>query len=239
MTDTGLHEREEDIKNLIIAGCHFGGKKVTKQMKRYVYKCRADGVYLFDVQKMYEKIQVAARMIVSIPEEDTVIAISGRPVGQRAVYKFGQFTRCQAIAGRWTPGMLTNQITKTFVEPRLLLVTDPRIDWNALVESSYVNIPVIAVCNTDNSLTYVDCAIPANNRSRRSVAMIYYLLTKAVLKLKGEYKEGEFALPGAFLYRDEKKVEEKKEEVYEEQQEGGDEQYEEQDDGEENFIEEN
>lgn len=236
MTDSGYSERAEDIKNLIIGGCHFGGKKVTKQMKRYVYKCRADGVYLFDVQKIYEKIQVAARMIASIPEEDTVIAISGRPVGQRAVYKFGQYTHCQAIAGRWTPGMLTNQITKTFQEPRLLIACDPRIDWNALVETSYVNVPVIAVCNTDNALTFVDCAIPANNRSRRSVAMIYYLLTKAVLKLKGEYKEEDFPLPGAFLYRDDKKMEEKKEENYEEQ--GGEEQVEEQDEGEENFVEE-
>lgn len=227
-----LSEREKDIKNLIIAGCHFGGKKVTKQMKRYIYKCRADGVYIFDVQKIYEKIQVAARMIASIPEADTVIAVSGRTAGQRAVYKFGQFTKCQAIAGRWTPGMLTNQITKTFVEPRLLVVSDPRIDFNALIESSYVNIPVISICNSDNTLNYVDCAIPCNNRSKRSVAMIYWLLTKAVLKLKGEYNEEEYPLPGAFMYMEDKKVIEKEETEAEEKQE----EEVEEEDGEKEFL---
>lgn len=204
-------------------------------MKRYIYKCRADGVNLFDVKKIYEKIQVAARMIVSIPEEETVIAVSGRTAGQRAVYKFGQYTRCQAIAGRWTPGMLTNQITKTFVEPRLLLVTDPRIDYNAIIESSYVNIPVIAICNSDNTLTYVDCAIPCNNRSKRSVAMIYWLLTKAVLKLKDEFKSDDYPLPGAFMYMEEKKLEEKEDEKDNEDQQEAEEQQEEED-GEKEFL---
>ena len=241
---TELSSKDKDIQLLITAGCHLGSKRVTKQMKGYVYKCREDGVYIFNVEKMYEKIQVAARVIASIPESETVISVSGRPAGQRAVYKFGQFTKSHAVAGRWTPGMLTNQITKKFIEPRLLIVTDPRQDYNALVESSYVNIPVIAICNTDNNLTYVDCAIPCNNRQKRSLAMIYWLLTKEVLKLKGEIQGDEFnCLPGAFMYRDDKETKEKaekKEEKVEEQQpeaEAGEgQEAEAEDDGEENFI---
>ena len=241
MTESELSPREKDIQNLIIAGCHLGSKRVTKQMKKYVYKCREDGVYIFDVEKMYEKIQVAARIIASIPESDTVVSVSGRSNGQRAVYKFGQYTKSVGIAGRWTPGMLTNQITKTFIEPRLLIVTDPRVDYNALVESSYVNIPVIAICNTDNSLAYVDCAIPCNNRQKRSLAMIYWLLTKEVLKLQGQLQNDEFdCLPGAFMYRDDKDTKEKqaKEEKKEEapQQEG--EANEEEEDDEEKFLDE-
>jgi small subunit ribosomal protein SAe len=206
-----LGSKEEAIKNLIIAGCHLGGKKLTKQMKTYVYKERDDGVYLFDVNKIYEKIQVAARIIISIIDPETIVAVSGRQNGQRAVYKFGQFTKSVGITGRWSPGMLTNQITKKFIEPRLLIVCDPRVDYNALLESSYVNIPVIALCNTDNNLTYVDCAIPCNNRAKRSLAMIWYLLTKEVLSLKGEKNE-EFdkALPGTFMWRDIDKSEEVK-----------------------------
>ena len=236
-----LSSKDKDIQLLITAGCHLGSKRVTKQMKRYVYKCREDGVYIFNVEKIYEKIQVAARVIASIPESDTVISVSGRPAGQRAVYKFGQFTKSHAVAGRWTPGMLTNQITKKFIEPRLLIVTDPRQDYNALVESSYVNIPVIAICNTDNNLTYVDCAIPCNNRQKRSLAMIYWLLTKEVLKLKGEIQGDEFnCLPGAFMYREDKetkekaKTEEKTEEPQPEAEEA--QEAEAEDDGEENFI---
>ena len=238
-----LSSKDKDIQLLITAGCHLGSKRVTKQMKRYVYKCREDGVYIFNVQKIYEKIQVAARVIASIPESDTVISVSGRPAGQRAVYKFGQFTKSHAVAGRWTPGMLTNQITKKFIEPRLLIVTDPRQDYNALVESSYVNIPVIAICNTDNNLTYVDCAIPCNNRQKRSLAMIYWLLTKEVLKLKGAIQGDEFnCLPGAFMYREDKetkekaKTEEKTEESQPEAEAEEAQEAEAEDDGEENFI---
>ena len=104
--------------------------------------------------------------------------------------------------------MLTNQNTKTFVEPRLLILTDSRIDYNALLESSYVNIPIISLCNTDSSLAYVDCAIPCNNRSKKSLAMIFWLLTKEVLALRGE--ESNFTdVPDLFMWRDvekEKKV---------------------------------
>ena len=180
-----LSSKEEDIKNLIIAQCHLGGKKITKQMRKYVYKVRSDGVAMFDVNKIYEKIQVAARIIASV-DPDSVISVSSREAGQRAVYKFGHFTKTQAVTGRWSPGMLTNQTTKKYVEPRLLIVTDPRTDYNAILESSYVNLPVIAICNSDNQLKYVDCAIPCNNRNKYSIAMIWYLLTKAVLEIKKE-----------------------------------------------------
>jgi len=106
--------------------------------------------------------------------------------------------------------MLTNQnSTKTFIEPRLLILTDPRMDYNALLESSYVNIPIISLCNTDNNLAYVDCAIPCNNRSKKSLAMIYWLLTKEVLALRGE-EERFTDVPDLFMWRDVEK--EKKEE---------------------------
>jgi small subunit ribosomal protein SAe len=233
-----LSQKENAIKNLIIGGCHLGGKKLTKQMKTYVYKEREDGVYLFDVNKIYEKIQVAARIIVSISDPETVVAVSGRQAGQRAVYKFSQFTKTIGITGRWSPGMLTNQITKKFIEPRLLIVCDPRVDYNALLESSYVNIPVIALCNTDNNLTYVDCAIPCNNRAKRSLAMIWYILTKEVLMLTGENLE-EFnkALPGSFMWRDvektlDEKGEDKEGEAGNEEEKEGEEN--EEDDGEPN-----
>ena len=213
-----LSKKEDDIKNLIIAQCHLGGKKITKQMRKYVYKIRSDGVAMFDVNKIYEKIQIAARIIASVDPE-SVISVSSREAGQRAVYKFGHFTKTQVVTGRWSPGMLTNQTTKKYVEPRLLIVTDPRTDYNAILESSYVNLPVIAICNTDNMLKYVDCAIPCNNRNKYSIAMIWYLLTKAVLELKKE--EGEFDKnPSAYVNIELEKDKGKKEEGDEEEEEG-------------------
>jgi small subunit ribosomal protein SAe len=205
-------------------------------MNKYTWeKTSETGVYKFNVQKQWEKIQVAARIIASIPDPSSIIAVSGRLYGQRAVYKFGQYTKSVAVSGRWTPGMLTNQNTKKFVEPRLLILTDPRIDYNALVESSYANIPIIALCNTDNNLGYVDCAIPCNNRSKKSLAMVYWLLTREVLALKGELDESFTNLPDLFMYRNIEKKEEKTEEeaVRDEAEEVADEEG-----AEENFIEE-
>ena len=214
-----LSKKEEDIKNLIIAGCHLGGKKITKQMKKYVYTIRKDGIAIFDVNKIYEKIQVAARIIASV-DPDSVISVSSREAGQRAVYKFSHFTKTQAVTGRWSPGMLTNQTTKKYVEPRLLIVSDPRTDYNAILESSYVNLPVIAICNSDNMLKYVDCAIPCNNRNNYSIAMIWYLLTKAVLEIKKE-EEGFEKNPSAYVNVElENKKKGKKEEQEEEGKEG-------------------
>jgi small subunit ribosomal protein SAe len=134
--------------------------------------------------------------------------------------------------------MLTNQNTKKFVEPRLLILTDPRIDYNALIESSYVNIPIISLCNTDNNLQYVDCAIPCNNRSKKSLAMIFWLLTREVLRLKGELEDGKFTeLPDLFMYRNiEKKEEKVEEERAEEGEDYGVEDNRDEDGAEENFI---
>ena len=207
-----LSHKEEIVQKLIIGGCHFGGKKVSKQMEKYVYTQKRDTrVYLFDVNKQYEKILVAARMIAAVPDPSTIIAISGRTTGQRAVYKFGKFTGAQSCAGRWTPGMLTNQNTKKYIEPRLLVLTDPRTDFNALKESSYMNIPIIALCNTDNCLEYVDCAIPVNNRSKKSLAMVYWLLTREVCRLLNkDFNE----MIDLFMWRN---LEEKKEEKTEEE----------------------
>lgn len=207
-----LNHKEEICQKLLIGGCHLGGKKVTKQMTKYVYDRKIGGVQMFDISKQYEKICAAARMIAAIPDPSTIIAVSGRVSGQRAVYKFGKFTGAQSNAGRWNPGMLTNQNTKNYMEPRLLVLTDPRIDYNALLESSYMNIPIIALCNTDNNLQYVDCAIPVNNRSKKSLAMVYWLLTREVLRLKGQNDFSE--LIDLFMYRDvEKKIDDKVEEA--------------------------
>lgn len=206
-SSSDLSHKEEICQKLLIGGCHLGGRKVTKQMSKYVYSKKVyGGVQMFDISKQYEKILVAARMIAAIPDPSTIIAVSGRVSGQRAVYKFGKFTGAVSNAGRWTPGMLTNQNTKNYVEPRLLILTDPRTDYNALIESSYMNIPIIALCNTDNNLQYVDCAIPCNNRTKKSLAMIYWLLTREVLRLKGDNNFSE--LIDLFQYRDiEKQVE--------------------------------
>lgn len=112
--------------------------------------------------------------------------ISSRPIGQRAVLKFAKYTEAIPIAGRFTPGAFTNQIQPAFREPRLLIVTDPNTDHQPIIEASYVNIPVIAFCNTDSHLRYIDIAISCNNKSTYSIGLMWWLLAREVLRLRGK-----------------------------------------------------
>lgn len=111
---------------------------------------------------------------------------------QRAVLKFSSFTGASVIAGNYTPGTLTNQAQqKTFKEPRLVIVNDPITDHQVLMETASVGVPVIAFCNTNCPLNYVDIVIPCNNRGKMSIGVMWWLLTREVLRFKGVLSRSE------------------------------------------------
>jgi len=202
------------MKLMLAAKVHLGTRNSDSEMERYVWKRRdGDGIFLINLGKTWEKLMLAARIIVAIENPADVVVVAARPYGQRAVFKYSQHTGSAYIGGRYTPGTFTNQIQKKFMEPRLLIVTDPLTDHQPVKEASYVNIPVIAFCDTDASLKNVDVCIPCNNKNKDSIALMYWLLAREVNRMRGKLSRGVAwgVMVDLFVYRDVDEVKKEKE----------------------------
>lgn len=188
----GIAEKELliPLDQYLAAGVHIGTHICTKYMEQFVYKVRPDGLYILDIRKVDERLKVAAKFIARY-EPESIIAVSARQYGQRPVQQYCKFTRCKPVLGRFIPGTLTNPRLDWYVEPDLVIVTDPRADSQAIQEAAETGIPIVAFADTDNRTSYIDLTIPANNKGRRSLALLYWLLARQVLRERGELKPDE------------------------------------------------
>jgi len=180
----------------LAAGCHIGTQVKTQDMEPFVYRQRPIGLYVLDVRKTDERIRVAAKFLARFNPSKIVI-VSGRVYGKRPVETFAYYIGANAFTERFVPGTLTNPNIagpRTYIEPDVVILTDPRTDQQALSEAAKIGVPVVALCDTDNVTTNVDLVIPTNNRGRKSLALVYYLLTAQTLRERGDMpEEGETA----------------------------------------------
>jgi small subunit ribosomal protein S2 len=172
----------EDV--YLTSGVHIGTQQKSADMKEFIFKVRTDGLYVLDVKKTDERIRVAAKFMARF-EPQRILIVSARQYGQKPAKVFAKTIGASVIAGRFVPGSLTNPILPNFAEPEMLFVTDPAADEQALKEALNVGIPIIGICDANNETKYVDLVLPSNNKGRRALATIYWLLAREVLKARG------------------------------------------------------
>mgnify|MGYP006079752895 FL=1 len=180
-----------DIKKKVIStGIRVGTQVKTKFMKQFIEKASPEGLYMLNIDMTLDKINTSAKFINRIGAEN-IIVCSGRQYAGIPIEKFCEMTGAKQLLGRFMPGTLTNPSLPYYIEPKIVLISDPEVDEQALIEATNAGIPVVGIANTDNITSKLDIIIPANNRGRKALATVYWLLVRQILIEKGELKENE------------------------------------------------
>ncbi len=172
------------VEEYLAAGVHIGTQQKSKDMKKFIYRVRGDGLYILDIRETDHRIKTAAKFLSQF-EPPRILVVTSRQYGQYPARKFAETIGATAVTGRFIPGTLTNQNLPNYMEPEVLVVTDPISDAQAVTEALQTGIPVVALCDTNNMTANIDLVIPTNNKGRKALSMVYYLLTKEMLHLRG------------------------------------------------------
>lgn len=188
MEVVGEEELLLPITTLLSAGIHIGTRIKTGEMSPFVFRVRPDGLFVLDVKKTDERIRTAAKFLAQF-DPSKIVVVSARLYGKTPVSKFCEVTSAVPIVGRFMPGLLSNPSYGGHMEPEVILVSDPRADQQAVDEASALGIPVIALCDTDNNVSQVDLVVPTNNKGRRALATIFWLIARQLLRERGELSQ--------------------------------------------------
>jgi small subunit ribosomal protein S2 len=179
-----LKEPLVPVEEYLAAGIHIGTQQKSKDMKKFIYRVRGDGLYILDIRETDERIKTAAKFLNQF-DAPNILVVTSRQYGQYPAKKFAETIGGMAVTGRFIPGMLTNQNLHNYIEPEVVVVTDPIGDAQVVKEAVQSGIPILALCDTNNMTSFVDLVIPTNNKGRKALGMIYYLLTREMLRLRG------------------------------------------------------
>jgi small subunit ribosomal protein S2 len=174
-------EREDIKKKILSTGIRVGTEVKTKFMIPYIVQASPEGLYLLDLDIILSRIQTAAKFIKKF-DVNKVIVYSGRVYASTPIEKFCELTGAKKMLGRFMPGTLTNPLLPYYLEPHLIIISDPQVDNQAVTEATNAGIPVIGIANTDNVTSKLDLVIPANNRGRKALATVYWLLAHEILQ---------------------------------------------------------
>ncbi len=175
------------LERYLSAGMHIGTHICTAYMRRFVYRVRPDGLYILDIRKTDERLRIAAKFLARF-EPQKIVAVAVRQYAQKPVQKFCTYVGCKTVLGRIMPGTFTNPSLEWYLEPDVILVSDPRADSQAVDEAARMGIPVVALADTDNRIDNLDLIIPVNNKGRRSLALTYWVLAREILREQGKLR---------------------------------------------------
>lgn len=178
---------EDDYRT---SGVHIGTQQKTADMKKFIFKVRADGLYVIDIKKTDERIRNAARFLTRF-DQNKILVAAARQYAKKPAKLFADTIGAKSIVGRFVPGTMTNPALPNYFEPDVLMLNDPAIDVQALREAVSIGIPVIGICDVNNETRNIDFVIPSNNKGRSALAVIYWLLTRETLKEKGVIKNND------------------------------------------------
>jgi small subunit ribosomal protein S2 len=188
-----MAERTEnsDQENLLItreeylaSGVHIGTRIATRHMQKFIYRTTGHGLYVLDIRQTDERLKTAAKFLARY-DPQKILVCSVRRYGYKPVEQFAKVIGTQSIVGRFIPGTLTNPRLSNYSECDVLMITDMHADKQALSEAVIAKIPVVALVDTDDTLMNIDLMIPTNNRGRKALALIYWLLARQILRERG------------------------------------------------------